>query len=70
MISPELQAKFTEWRAKATAKTLSLDEMKEAVRIMRESRYGAQAASDQARRKKARAEVKSADEMLDELGGL
>lgn len=66
---PMLQAKIAEWRARAAAGTLSLDDMKEAIRAMRQGRLGAATASDSAQRARAKRVVKSADEMLDELGG-
>lgn len=70
MITPELQALFAEWRAKTADGTITLDEMKAAVKAMRENRRGAAAASEQARRTKARGAVKTADELLNELEGL
>lgn len=58
------------WRQKAAEGTLTLDEMKEAIKLLRAGRESAASASDAARRKKARVEVKSADELLSELDGL
>ena len=70
MISPELQAKIALWRAKAADGTLSREEMREAILAIRGDRKNAAAASDQARRTRAKKEIKSADELLGELEGL
>ena len=67
-MSPDVQAKLAVLRQKAIDGTLSLDEMKEAVVLMRGDRKAAAVVSDNSRRKRAKAEIKSADEMLDELG--
>jgi plasmid rolling circle replication initiator protein Rep len=67
-VTPEIQSKIAVWRQKALDGTLTLEEMKEAVKLMREGRVSAASASDSSRRKTAKAEIKSADEMLDELG--
>lgn len=69
-MNPELVAKIAIWRAKAADGTITLDEMREAVAAMREGRLAAANASDQARRKRAKAAVRSADDLLNELGGL
>lgn len=39
--SPELQLRIAEWRRKALEGTITLDEMKEAIVVMRESRTSA-----------------------------
>ena len=44
--------------------------MKLAIAAMREGRLNAAAASDGAKRKKARAVIKSADQLLDELSSM
>lgn len=68
--SIDLQAKLAVWRRKAVDGTLSLDEMREAVRAIRGDRKVAHAVSDTSRAKKSqpKAVVPSADDMLDELG--
>lgn len=69
-MAPELLQKLAIWRAKAADGTLTLDEMREAVALMRGDRKsGASAASSGTRRAKAKAEILSADDMLSELGG-
>jgi SpoU rRNA methylase family enzyme len=70
MTSPiplDLQLKLTDWRRKAAEGTLTLDEMKDAVKLLRAGRVAAANASDTARRKVAKAVIPSADELLDEI---
>lgn len=71
-MNPELQAKVANWRRKAADGTISLDEMRDAVQALREGRVAAATVSEKSRatKAKAKAEIKSADAMLDELGGL
>jgi len=66
-VSLELQIKLTEWRRKAADGTITLDEMKEAVLLVRQGRVAAAQASATAKRKVARAVIPSADELLDEI---
>ena len=68
-MTPEMQSKIAVWRAKAEAGTLTEAEMVEGIRALRESRYGAAVASDQAKRKRAQAVIPDADDLLKELGG-
>lgn len=70
MNTPELAAKIAIWRQKALDGTLTVEEMKEAILARREGRISASYASDTARRKKAKAEIPSADALLSELEGL
>jgi len=70
MISPELHARIAEWRRKSLDGTITLEEQREAVKLMREGRLAAAQASSAAKRTKAKAEIKSADEMLEELGDI
>lgn len=70
MYSPEIQVKISQWRTKALAGTLTIEEMKEAVRLMRGDRHAALVTSDASKRKKAKKQVKSADELLGELDGM
>ena len=70
MISPELSAKIVEWRQKSLDGTITIEEQREAIKLMREGRMAAAQASSTAKRKKAVAEIKSADDMLDELGDI
>lgn len=66
--SPELQSKLAVWRAKALDGSITKEEMHEAMALMRGERTGAVKASENSRRKTARAAVPSADELMDELG--
>lgn len=67
-MSPEVAARIVALRAKAEDGTATLDEMREGVRLMRADRVSAAVVSEKSRRTKAKAEIKSADDMLDELG--
>lgn len=67
MISPELQSKMAEWRMKATANTLSLDEMREAILALRASR---RSAADSKPSRTSKTPARSADDMLNDLGGI
>ena len=69
-MSPELQSKISIWRAKAVAGTLSVEEMKEAIRALRQDRVGASIASETSRRKTAKAASPDANDLLAEMGGL
>jgi hypothetical protein len=68
MILPDLNTKIAIWRQKAVEGTLTREEMKEAILALRGSRVSAAAASEGARRKAAKTEVPSADDLLRELG--
>lgn len=69
ILSPEVASKIAIWREKAKTNTLTRDEMREAVKLMRADRVGAAAASTQAKAKKAKAEIPSGDDLLKELMG-
>lgn len=68
VVPPELQSKIAVWRAKALDGTISLDEMREAVILLRGGRKAAQEASE-ASGKKAKKPARAVDDMLSELGG-
>ena len=67
MISPELAAKISLWRAKSLDGTITMEEMREAVKQMREGRLAASQASANSKRSKAKAAVPNADDLLNEL---
>lgn len=70
-MSPEVHAKIAVTRQKMLDGTATVEELREAVSLMREDRKAAPISTPGgagARRAKAKAEIKSADEMLDELG--
>lgn len=69
-MTPEIQSRIAVFRAKANEGTLTIDEMKEAIVMIREGRRGAAVASEQSRRVRAKKEIKSADELLGELGDI
>jgi hypothetical protein len=68
MLTPLDLAKIESYRAKSLDNTITLDELKEAVKLMREGRLAASASSDAAKRKKAVAAIPNADDLLGELG--
>lgn len=70
MYSPEVQAKIALLRQKAASESLTMEEMREAIILLRGERRSAIASSEASRRAKAKKQVKSADELLDELEGL
>lgn len=67
-MSPELSAKIDLWRSKATANTLTTEEMKEAVALIRGDRKNAASKSETATRKRATREIPNADDLLEQLG--
>lgn len=69
-MSPELQAKIAIWRAKAVDGRLTEDDMREAILALRADRVGAQVASDKSRRAKAKIEIPTAADLINELKGL
>jgi hypothetical protein len=72
LLSPEQQTRLIEWRAKAQAGSITLDELKAAVVMMRAGRSAAVTASAAGRASKAKAKPteKAVESMLDELEGL
>lgn len=68
----ELQSKIADWRLRAAEGKLTLDEMKEAIKYLRAGRFAAAqaAANSSTKRKKAAAEIPSAEDMLADLEGL
>ena len=68
-MTPEAQAKIAIFRHKAAEGSLTPDEMREAVLLMRENRVAAATTASVARKKAIKA-VPSADDLLSELGDL
>lgn len=63
------QLKLAELRAKQQrGETLSMEEIREAISLMREGRVAAQATSTKARTSKAKAGPINSDDLLSELG--
>ena len=72
-MTPDISAKVQLWRQKAREGTLTQDEMREAIEILRQGRTGAAATSAASRTRKATAKAKSnvnSDDLLSELDGL
>lgn len=66
-----LQLRVAEWRAKARAGTLTLEETKEAIKVLRQGRsLIAQATGGSKTNKAAKAAKPSGDDLLSELEGL
>ena len=68
LLTVEQQSKIMLWRQKAVDGTASIEDMQQAIALLREGRLGASAASDASRTKKAKKVVKTAEELLHELG--
>lgn len=65
--SPEVQSRMNHYRQKATEGTITLEEMRDAIRMLREDR---RTASVSATAKAPRKSARSADDLLGELEGL
>lgn len=70
MLSPEQQTRLAQYREKNADGSLTIDELKEAVIMMREARLAAQAANAASGKVKKKAPTKSADDLLGELENL
>jgi hypothetical protein len=73
-MSPENSAKIQAWRQASREGTLSQDQLREAITLIREGRVGASTTSSKARTASATSRAKKApvnsDSLLDELDGL
>ena len=67
-MTPETNSKIATWRQKALEGTLSVEDLRQAIEVMRGDRRGASVASEASRRKKAKVVVPSAEDLLAELG--
>lgn len=65
----ETQAKIAEWRQKIRDNTITQEELREALIVLREGRKRAAAVSAASRARAAKAPINS-DDLLSELGGL
>lgn len=80
LLTPEMQAQVAVWRQKAAEGKLSVEEMREAIKVLREGRVQAMAAANASKRKaiatgeikapRAKKVARSADDLLGELGQL
>jgi hypothetical protein len=68
--SAETQARIAALRAKGAEGTLTREDMREAVRLLKQDRNSAATASSNSYRRAAKAEIPDADSLLGELGGL
>jgi len=68
MITPELQNRIAQWRAKQVAGTLTLEDQKEAIIVLREWRKTAATAATESKARSKKAPSKSVDDLFDELG--
>ena len=68
-MTPELQSKIAVWRAKAADGTLSIEEMREAIVVLRAGRVSAAQASTASRQAKARTSIPNAMDLLASLKG-
>lgn len=66
----DLQLKVAEWRAKARAGTLTLDETRDAIKVLRSGRAAVAQASAGTKARKAKEPAKSGEDLLSELEGL
>lgn len=66
---PQLAARIAEWNQRAIAGTLTREEMKEAIILMRQGRVSAAVASEKSKASKSKAPPPDADDMLAELMG-
>ncbi len=68
MTSPELSNRIQVWRQKANANTLTIDDMREAISALRESRMSAaEASAAKPRSRTTKSAPRAADDMLSEL---
>lgn len=70
MLTPEQQTKLAYYRSKNADGTITVDELKDAVIMMREARLAAQAANAASGKTKKKTPSKSADDLLGELENL
>lgn len=66
--SAEDQSKIAIWRQKSIDGTLTIDDCRDYVALMRQGRTSAIKASEASRKSRAKKEVKSADDLLKTLG--
>lgn len=67
-MSPEVASQIATWRARAAEGELTVDEMRKVVELVRGDRKTASLSAATAKKVKAKKEVKSADDLLKELG--
>ena len=70
LYTPEVQAEINTLRAKVSDGSATLEDMKRAILLLRQDRQSAAAASDGARKKRAKAAIPNATDLLGELDAL
>lgn len=68
--SPEQITRIQALRARATAGTLTLEDMRETIILMRQGRVSVGTSTKKTKSKAEKGPAKSADQLLSELGGL
>lgn len=66
-MTPEIESRIASLRREATTRELTLDEMREVIRLLREGRLSAHHASATARKAKAKVDIPSANDLLGDL---
>jgi hypothetical protein len=66
-MTPELESRVAQLRREAVTRPLTPEEMREVITLLRAGRVSAHHASDTARRKTAKVEIPSADDLLSDL---
>lgn len=69
ILSPEVASRLAVWRQKAVDNTLTREEMKEAILLLRGNRRSAAVASTASKAKKAKVELPDGDDLLKDLLG-
>jgi len=70
MFDAQVINRVNQLRMKESAGTLTQDELKEAIKLIRAGRVAAQAASTASKSKTAKKPLKTGDQLLDELDSL
>lgn len=65
--SPEVQSRLAQLRQKSLTNEITLDEMKEAIRLMRADRHAALDAQKRSKASTSKAPARSADDLLKSL---
>lgn len=67
-MSPEVASQIAVWRQQAFEGTLTVEDQRKIIELIRGDRKNAAVSSEKARKTRAKKEIKSADDMLKELG--
>lgn len=69
-MTPEMSHKITYWRQRQADGLMTLEDYREAIRLMRQDRKAAETSGATSKRAKAKAVIPAADDMLSELEDL